>query len=73
VHGSGPNLGPGVRAAWILDFVPDDRSWRRRTWDRWRELRGVVVPRRAAEMREVQEATHADSERHDPEWLARPV
>jgi phytanoyl-CoA hydroxylase len=73
VHGSGPNRGPGVRAAWILDFVPDNRSWRRRRWERSLELRGVVVPRRAAELREVEEAAGAARERHDPDWFARPV
>jgi hypothetical protein len=72
VHGSGPNRGPGVRAAWILDFVRDDRSWRRRAWERSLELRGVVVPRRAAELREVSGASEAGSGPRDPGWLARP-
>ena len=50
VHGSGPNRSSGVRAAWILNFVRDDRSWRRHTWERSLEFRGIVVPRRRAEL-----------------------
>lgn len=72
VHGSGPNQGPGVRAAWILDFVRDDRSWRRRTWERSLELRGVVVPRRAAELREVRALAETDPAGAEPGWFARP-
>jgi phytanoyl-CoA dioxygenase PhyH len=72
VHGSGPNRGPGVRAAWILDFVRDDRSWRRRTWERSLELRGIVLPRRAAETREASLAGEAATGSADPGWVAPP-
>jgi hypothetical protein len=71
VHGSGPNQGPGVRAAWILDFVRDTRSLRRRGWERSLELRGVVVPRRSAELREAFGGTDAGPTRHDPDWVGR--
>ena len=46
VHGSGPNRTAQARAAWILKFERDDRSWRRRAWERSLELQGVAVPRR---------------------------
>ncbi len=73
VHGSGPNRGPGVRAAWILDFVRDERSWRRRSWERSLELRRVVAPRRAAELRDVLALAETDAARAEPDWFARPV
>jgi hypothetical protein len=72
VHGSGVNRSSGVRAAWILDFVRDDRPWRRRSWERSLELRGVAVPRRVAELREAF-TTEAGPTRRDPDWFARRV
>ena len=51
VHGSGPNRTDAVRAAWILKFERDDRSWRRHGVDRLLELLGVATSRRAREMR----------------------
>jgi hypothetical protein len=67
VHGSGRNESTDVRAVWILKFVKDERSWRRRTWERSLELQGVVVPRRFAELREA--AGNRDRPARPPDWV----
>ncbi|HEV7525423.1 MAG TPA: phytanoyl-CoA dioxygenase family protein [Acidimicrobiia bacterium] len=71
VHGSGPNQGPGVRAAWILNFVPDHRSRGRRMWERSLELQGVVVPRRFREVNAAFGSRGSGSTRSDPRWFDR--
>jgi hypothetical protein len=67
VHGTGPNRTLEIRAAWILKFAGDDRSWRRRAWERSLELQGVVVPRRFDEI--CAAVAKSDRPQHQPEWV----
>lgn len=71
VHGSGTNRGPGVRAAWILNFVRNERSWRRRTWERSLELQGVAVPRRFADLNAASSDTGSGPAKSDPRWFGQ--
>jgi 2-oxoglutarate-dependent dioxygenase len=68
VHGTGSNTTSEVRAAWILKFVRDDRSRRRRAWERSLELQGVVVPRRFDELCAAVSQSNA-LPRRNPEWV----
>jgi hypothetical protein len=67
VHGTGPNRTLEIRAAWILKFARDDRSRRRRAWERSLELQGVVVPRRFAEL--CAAVAKSDQPEQHPEWV----
>jgi hypothetical protein len=69
IHGSGPNYGSEVRATWIMKFVADSRSRKRRLWERSLELRGVPVPHRKAELASAFGAGGADG---DPDWATGP-
>jgi hypothetical protein len=67
VHGSGTNETDDVRAAWILKFAPDTRSFRQRAWERSVELQGAVLPRRFAEL-STAIAQSADATVGHPKW-----
>jgi len=67
VHGSGRNETDEVRAAWILKFKPDNRSFQRRAWERSVELQGAVLPRRFAEL-STAIGQSADAGGSHPEW-----
>lgn len=69
VHGSGRNDSDDLRAVWILKFDRDDRSWRRRTWERALERQGVVVPWRFEELRRTMAQAQIAMTR-PPVWVA---